>query len=111
MRNLVIASGSSDSCGGREGKGKEKERGEGGRKRGREGGEHFVMFTTAMPYEKMFRFRKFFFYYLIINFRAMYACLAVLTLACMNACSCRSSFVRCSTIPRYCSMVISVTPA
>lgn len=48
--------------GGRE----EKEGGKGGRKkegkekeRGKEGEEHFVMFTTAVPYEKMFRFRNF----------------------------------------------------
>ena len=36
---------------------REKERKE--RERGKEGGEHFVMFTTAVPYEKMFRFRNF----------------------------------------------------
>ena len=35
---------------------REKERKE--RERGK-GGEHFVMFTTAVPYEKMFRFRNF----------------------------------------------------
>ena len=38
MRNFVIASGSSDSCGGREGKRGER------KKKEREGREHFLMF-------------------------------------------------------------------
>ena len=63
MRNLVIASGSSDSCGGREGGERKRGRREKERKGGkrRKEGEHFVKFTTVMPYEKMIRFRNFFF--------------------------------------------------
>ena len=33
------------------------------------------------------------------------------TFAWINACSCSNSLVLCSTIPRYCSTVLSVTPA
>ena len=38
-------------------------------------------------------------------------CLSSPTFAWRKACSCRSSLVLCSTMPRYCRTVVSVTPA